>query len=69
MDFASVEQFEWPQAMIQADTRHNEVRLIATAPIAGRLHVLVCTIERRVVWVISLRRANLKEIRNYAATF
>lgn len=55
--------------MIQADTRHNEVRLIATAPIAGRLHVLVCTIERRVVWVISLRRANLKEIRNYAATF
>ena len=35
------------------------------APIGSRLHVLVFTVERRAVRVISLRKANGKEIDRY----
>jgi len=67
VDFAAVETFDWSVALVRGDTRHayGEMRLIAMAPIGGRLHVLVCTVERRAVRVISLRKANGKEISRY----
>ena len=69
VDFAELEQFDWPVASVIADTRRNygEVRLTAMAPIGSRVHVLVFTIRRTAIWVISLRRANRKEVKRYAA--
>lgn len=67
VDFASVEFFEWDAAMVYASLGANEPRLVAYAPIAGRLHALVFSIETRTVRVISLRKANRREIERYEA--
>lgn len=69
VDFAAVEGFEWETALVRADTRehYGEVRLKALGAIGPRLHVLVYTIRRTSTWVISLRRANKAEVRNYAS--
>jgi hypothetical protein len=66
VDFAAVEAFDWSAARIEADIRHDEVRLKATGAIAGRVHVLIYTVERRVVRVISLRKASAREVRRHA---
>ena len=65
VDFASVEFFEWDIALVQANIRAPEPRLAAMAPLAGRLHVLVFSIETRSIRVISLRKANNREIDRY----
>ena len=64
--FEAAEDFEWSTALVEADTRVNygEIRLEAVGAIGDRLYVLVFTI-RRVIWVISLRKANRKEVRRY----
>lgn len=68
IEFAEVYDFEWATALVRADTRHDygEVRLKALGAIGDRLHSLTYTI-RRSTWIISLRRANQKEIRQYAS--
>ncbi len=67
VDFSAIEAFEWESALVRADTRLNygEVRLAAIGLIGNRFHVLIYTVERRAVRVISLRSANRKEIRAY----
>ncbi len=69
IDFAAAEHFEWATALVRADTRHHygEVRLRAVGPIGERLHSLVFTIRRNATWIISLRRASDREIRDYEA--
>ena len=69
VDFAAILGFDWPTALVRADTRkdYGEARPIAIGGIAGRIHVLVFTIERRAVRLISLRRASRKEILIHAA--
>lgn len=69
VDFALVEEFEWETAFVVGDTRHayGEIRLQALGLINDRLHMLVCTIaeNRRDLRVISLRKANRKEMERY----
>jgi Uncharacterized protein conserved in bacteria len=65
IDFASVRDFEFGTALVLADTRHDEPRLTAVGLVGDRLHVLVFTVETRSVRVISLRKANKREIRAY----
>jgi hypothetical protein len=67
VDFTAVKTFDWSVALVRGDARHTygEVRLIAMAPIGARLHVLVCTVERRALRVISPRKANSKEVALY----
>jgi len=52
-----------------ADVRvsYLEPRLVAFAPIGRRVHVLVFSVERRTVRVISLRKAKNKEVDRYEA--
>ena len=66
--FEAAEGFDWATALVQADTRfdYGEVRLRALGAIGVRLFVLVFTI-RRGVWIISLRRASKREVRDYAS--
>lgn len=66
VSFKAMAEFEWETALVRADTRHNEPRLVAFGLIGSRLHVLVYTVERRTVRLISLRKANRKEITHYA---
>ena len=67
VDFAEAEGFDWSAASVRADLRtdYGEVRLVAMGPIGDRLHVLVFTIRRRGLRVISLRRASTKELNRY----
>jgi len=61
--------FEWDTALIVADTRrdYGERRFQAFGLIAERLHVLVFTPRSGKTHVISLRKANKREVERYEA--
>jgi len=63
VDFADVHLFDWTTAKERTDYRHDygEVRVRAIGLIDSRLHVLIY-VERSKQSVISLRKANLREI-------
>lgn len=67
LDFELVRRFDWHRAVAVVDDRrsYGEVRRRACGPIDGRLCVVVFTVRDEVVRVISLRKANRREIRQY----
>lgn len=68
VDFAAVEGFEWDSALIALDGRrdYGELRYSVFGLIGDRLFNLVFTPRAGRVRVISLRRANRREVRRYA---
>jgi uncharacterized DUF497 family protein len=70
VDIAAIEGFGWSSALVRADVREDdgEVRLTALGLVGDRLHVAIFTVDRRLVWLISLRKANRKEIMTYVAS-
>lgn len=66
--FEAIEEFDWTTAMVFADVRggYPEPRLGALGAIGDRLHFVVYTVERRSIRIISLRKANRKEVTYYA---
>ena len=70
VDFGAAEFFEWEDAVIVEDRRfdYGETRMVATGYIGSRLHVLVFSIPVKLVRVISLRKANSREMKRYAET-
>jgi len=70
VDFAIAERFEFDTALVLIDDRkdYGEPRYRAFGVLDGRLHVLVFTARGGRIRVISLRRANHRERRNYAET-
>lgn len=62
-------RFEWDSAWVVEDLRrdYGERRFRALGLIDGRLHALVFTPREVLVHVISLRKANDREIRRYEA--
>ena len=66
--FDEAEGFEWESALVKVDSRreYGEPRLLAIAYIGERLHVMVFTLRVNAVRIISLRRANRREEREYA---
>lgn len=68
VDFDSAVEFEWDVALVRAShSGMREPRLMAMAPIRARIHVLVFSIETRCVRIISLRKANAREVNAYAS--
>ncbi len=67
IDFTAAYRFEWDTARIDPDTRHKygEQRFVALGRIGLRIHVLVFTPRGEAVRVISLRKANQREIGRY----
>lgn len=67
VDFTSAALFDWDSAVTVEDNRrdYGERRLHSTGLIGGRLHVLVWTPRAAGVRIISLRRANAREIRRW----
>ena len=67
IDFEDVVDFVWDSALIRTDLRfeYHEIRYSATGSLHGRLVVLVFTERGGTVRVISLRRANSHERKEY----
>lgn len=67
IDFAKAGDFEWDSALTFDDVRrgYGELRHVSFGFIGTRLHVLVWTPRGEQIRVISLRRANSKEIKRY----
>lgn len=64
VDMATAADFEWQSAIIEADTRrdYGEPRYKAIGFLNDRLHVLIFTPRAAAVRVISLRKANPREV-------
>lgn len=67
---SDAEDFEWGASIVREDTRkqYPEPRFQATGYIGERLHVMVFCFRADAVRVISLRKANPKEVKSYAET-
>lgn len=69
ISFERAMAFEWDSALIVEDTRkdYGERRFQALGLIDWRLHVLVFTPRAGKTHVISLRKANKREVKRYEA--
>lgn len=67
LSFERAADFDWEDAVVIADVRreYGEPRLVATGFIDGRLHVLCFVRIAGGIRVISLRRANVREVLGY----
>lgn len=69
MALADAEGFEWETAVVHEDVRkqYSERRLKAIGLIGDRLHVMIYCMRKDALRVISLRKANLREVKRYVA--
>lgn len=69
LSLMDVEGFEWETAVVREDKRkqYAEQRLEAIGLIGERLHVMVYCLRNDAVRVISLRKANPREVKRYVA--
>jgi len=67
IDFAAAQDFDWETALEFEDRRrdYGERRLISYGKIGSRLYVMVWTARQEAVRIISLRKANTREITRY----
>lgn len=67
LPFTLVQELEWSCALFWPDTRkeYGEPRWAALVPLADRLYFVCYTWRRRKMRVISLRKANNREIDRY----
>ncbi len=65
--FSAAEDFEWETARIDVDGRrhYGESRLTATGLIGVRLFVLTFTLRESSLRIISLRKANRREVQHH----
>lgn len=70
LPFLLVLELEWNTALIKEDLRkaYGERRFLVLGRIHGRLHALVFTPRDDKVHVISLRKANSREVFHYEQT-
>ena len=70
LSLADADDFEWGAAVVREDTRkrYAEPRFEAKGYIGDRLHVMVYCLRADAVRVISLRKANSREVSDYAKT-
>jgi uncharacterized protein len=69
LSLADAARLDWERGMPGQDERrdYGEERRYVIAPLEGRLHVCVYTLRGGNPRIISLRKANLRERRKYAA--
>ena len=68
IDFADMQHFDWDTAMLKPPWRHEkhkEWRQTAFGVITGRLYVAAFTLRGEKMRIISLRKANDREIKSY----
>ena len=59
---------EWNLLLVEQDRRHNygEIRMLGFAPIGARVYCIVYTDRGSTRRIISLRKANRREVKCYA---
>ena len=69
VDFAAMSGFNWISAVVRADDRfdYGEVRLKAEGLIGDRLHSVTYTERGPIKRIISLRKANKREVLEWAS--
>ena len=69
IEFEAILRFDWSMSVSGPDRRvtYGEERIVAFAPIDGRLHATVYTTRGDIRRIISLRKANRREQASYAA--
>lgn len=67
VDFAAIGGFDWGGAVYNESPRRGEQHWEAAGYIGYRLHFAVYTVRGGKRRIISLRKANPREMRNYAA--
>ena len=65
IDLSSMDYFDWETAIHQRSDRDGEERWSSFGLIASRVHNVVWTERGDRIWIISLRKANAKETKNY----
>ena len=65
IDFSAASEFDWDTASQEQDVRNDELRAVAYGYIGERLHVIVFTERGNSTRIISLRKANRREVRRY----
>ena len=67
LTLALAEQLDWDSALVWVDERfdYEEMRMVALAPETGVVYYVAFVDRSEVRRVISLRRANRKEVRHY----
>ena len=65
LDFNSVYAFQWTTAVTRVSARRGELRLLSYGYIGERLHVVIYTIRDGKRLIISMRKANARERRDY----
>lgn len=62
-------EFDWENAIVKEDTRRNyaEVRWQATGLLGVRLYVMIYCQRGDDIRIISLRKANTREVKRYVA--
>ena len=70
LSLGDAESFEWQTAVVREDMRasYPKPRFEAVGYMGERLHVMVFCLRGDTVRVISLRRANAREVKRYAET-
>lgn len=66
IDFVAAFNFEWDDAVYNESPRYGETRWAATGYIGNRLYKVIYTMRDDRKRIISLRRANKREERDYA---
>jgi len=67
IDFTIAAGFVWDEALTIEDTRsdYNELRFLSYAPIMDRLYAMIWTQRGEIRRIISLRKANKREVLQY----
>ncbi len=65
LDFNSVYRFQWDTAVTRVSERRGELRFLAYGHIGERLHTVIYAPRGRKRRIISLRKANARERREY----
>ncbi|MEM6635990.1 MAG: BrnT family toxin [Pseudomonadota bacterium] len=67
VDFEAINYFDWETADVVRDQRrdYGEERFVGTGVIENRVHIAVFTIRAGRVRLISLRKANRREVLAY----
>lgn len=65
VDFEIIRKFDWASSISIPDERFREKRYLALGLIFRRLYALAYTVRNNKIRVISLRKANKREVRKY----
>lgn len=67
ISFELAHSLDWNRSIVAKDIRHDyeETRFQALGPINGRLYMMVFTIRGDALRIISLRKANSREVSRY----